>query len=149
MLLNRARKLVGVGRRTCTSSRADVDFAIEDTAAYLLRNILRGEAWIYVAAQYCAHDIRRRHREVEPPSSTMLVFGWHEHGFGTSAKMTVALHGRSDAKAAGWRADVVAGVLESNESVARWPDARSRVQVAMASIRGDRVISVGVYSGLL
>ena len=89
MLRYRARKLVGVGRRTCTSSRADVDFAIEDTAAYMLRNILRGEAWICVAAQYGVHDIRRRHREVEPPTSTVLVFGWYEHGFGTLAKMTV------------------------------------------------------------
>ena len=121
MLQNRARKLVGVGRRTCTSSRAEVDFAFEDTAAYLLRNILRGEAWICVAAICGGHDIYRRHREVEPPTSTVLVTGWYEHGFGTSAKMTVALRGGvwvSDAKAAGWRADVVAGVLESSESVA-------------------------------
>ena len=79
-----------MGSENIDVRRAEVDFEVEDTPAYLLRNVLRGDTSISIAYHYHRHDIHRRLRGVEPLPSTVPVGGWYEHGLGrTHAQMTV------------------------------------------------------------
>ena len=75
-----------MGSENIDVRRAEVNFEVEDTPAYLLRNVLRGDTSISIAYHYHRHDIHRRLHGVELLPSTVLVGGWYEHGFGSYAR---------------------------------------------------------------
>ena len=64
-----------MGSENIDVRRAEVNFEVEDTPAYLLRNVLRGDTSISIAYHYHRHDIHRRLHGVELLPSTVLVGG--------------------------------------------------------------------------